>query len=131
MRVNWRLFRFVLAVFVVGLTTAPRGAESELSVRITSPLGRIGAFTNLRIVAQVHHADDARLQPIRFLVDGKLYKTDDDGPPYAVEWIDENPFEKRELSVEVEDGDGRIARDSVVLPAFDVVETADVSSVLL
>lgn len=131
MRVNWRLFRFVLAAFVVGLTTTPRGAESELSVRITSPLGRIGAFTNLRIVAQVHHAAEATLQPIRFLVDGKLYKTDDDGPPYAVEWIDENPFEKRELTVEVEDSEGRIARDSVMLPAFDVVETADVSSVLL
>ncbi len=125
-----RLLQFVVTVFLVGLATTPRGAEPELSVRITSPLGRIGAFTNLRIVAQVQ-GTDATLQPIRFYVDSKLYKTDEDGPPYAVEWIDENPFERRELSVEVEDGAGRVARDSVVLPAFDVVETADVSSVLL
>jgi VWFA-related protein len=129
-RVNGRLFRFVFAAVVVALTSTPRGAESGLTVRITSPLGRIGAFTNLRIVAQVHNVE-AALQPIRFFVDGKLYKTDEDGPPYAVEWVDENPFERRELSVEVEDSAGRIARDSVVLPAFDVVETADVSSVLL
>ena len=130
MRVDRRLVRFVSAVFLVGLAIAPRGAESEFAVRITSPLGRIGAFTNLRIVVQVQDMDST-LKPIRFFVDGKLYKTDDDGPPYAVEWIDENPFERRELAVEVEDSEGRIARDSVVLSPFDVVETADVSSVLL
>jgi len=121
---------FVVACLTLLCTAAPRGDDTRLlAVHITSPLGRIGTFTNLRIVAQVQST--ATLRPIRFYVDGQLYKTDEDGPPYAVEWIDENPFERRELSVEVEDDNGRTARDSVVLPPFDVVETADVSSVLL
>ena len=48
----------------------------------------------------------ATLDPVRFYVDGTLFKTDDDGPPYAVEWTDENPFERRELAVEVDDSEG-------------------------
>lgn len=121
---------FVAACVTLLCTAAPRGDDSGvLAVHITSPLGRIGTFTNMRIVAQVQST--VTLKPIRFYVDGRLYKTDEDGPPYAVEWIDENPFERRELSVEVEDNSGRTARDAVVLPPFDVVETADVSSVLL
>ena len=132
MLVDSRRLRVLMAAFfVVLIAAAPRSDDTPvLTVRITSPLGRIGAFTNLRIVAQVQ-GPVANLQPVRFLVDGKLYKIDEDGPPYAVEWIDENPFERRELTVEVEEATGRIVRDSVVLPPFDVVETADVSSVLL
>ena len=54
-----------------------------------------------------------------------------DGPPYAVEWIDENPFERRELSVEVEDNLGNKGRDKVVLEAFEIIEVSEVASVLL
>ena len=62
------------------------------------------------------------LGPVRFYVDGTLFKTDEDGPPYAVEWLDENPFERRELAVEVEDVAGNKGRDKVVLEAFEITE---------
>ena len=48
-----------------------------------------------------------------------------------MEWTDENPFERRELAVEVEDSDGRKARDRVVLEAFEITEISEVASVLL
>ena len=102
-----------------------------LSVRITSPLGRTGGVGTVRIVAQIQRPSDATLAPVRFYVDGTLLKTDDDGPPYAVEWTDENPFERRELAVEVEDSDGRKGRDRVVLEAFEITEISEVASVLL
>ena len=54
-----------------------------------------------------------------------------DGPPYATEWVDENPFERREISVEVDDGLGHEARDKVVLQPFEVTEASEVASVLL
>ena len=73
----------------------------------------------------------ATLEPVRFYVDGTLFKTDDDGPPYAVEWMDENPFERRELAVEVDDSDGHKGRDKVVLEAFEMTEISEVASVLL
>jgi VWFA-related protein len=127
------LLRVLIAGALVWLAApSPRADDTPpLSVRITSPLGRIGAHTNMRVVAQVRAAAEVTLQPIRFYVDGALYKTDDDGPPYAIEWVDENPFERRELAVEVEDLSGRKARDVIVLEPFDVVEEAEVSSVLL
>ena len=54
-----------------------------------------------------------------------------DGPPYAAEWIDDNPFERREISVEVSDGAGNAASDKVVLEPFEVAEVSEVNSVLL
>ena len=123
-----------LSSIVLALVTAPAapGAASEgLSVRITSPLGRTGGVGTVRIVAQIQRPSDAALAPVRFYVDGTLLKTDDDGPPYAVEWTDENPFERRELAVEVEDSDGRKGRDRVVLEAFEITEISEVASVLL
>ena len=123
-----------LTSIVLAVVTAPvsPGASSEgLSVRITSPLGRTGGIGTVRIVAQIQRPSDATLAPVRFYVDGTLLKTDDDGPPYAVEWTDENPFERRELTVEVEDSDGRKGRDRVILEAFEITEISEVASVLL
>ncbi len=105
LRVSWGWLS-ALTVGVVALTAAPtasRGANTDLSVRITSPLGRTGGIGAVRIVAQIQQPSGATLNPVRFYVDGTLFKTDDDGPPYAVEWTDENPFERRELAVEVDD----------------------------
>jgi len=122
------------AAFAAGvwlLAAAPRAADSELPVHITSPLGRTGGIGAVRIVAQIQTPSNAVLGPVRFYVDGTLFKTDDDGPPYAVEWVDENPFERRELAVEVEDNVGHKGRDAVVLDAFEVTEIAEVASVLL
>jgi hypothetical protein len=72
--------RVLIAATLVWLVVpTPRADDTPpLSVRITSPLGRIGAHTNMRVVAQVRAATEVTLQPIRFYVDGALYKTDDD-----------------------------------------------------
>jgi VWFA-related protein len=116
-----------LLLFAAALRSAP----SDLHVRITSPLGRTGGIGTVRIVAQIQAPQGVVLGPVRFYVDGTLFKTDDDGPPYAVEWLDENPFERRELAVEVEDAAGRKGRDAVILEAFELVEVSEVASVLL
>ena len=132
MAAHSRLFRLTLvAVFAVALAGRPHGEEPPPSIRITSPLGRIGSLTNLRIVAQVVSAPGVVIEAVKFYVDGELYKTVTDGPPYAVEWVDENPFERRELAVDLTDHLGRTARDSLTLEPFEIVEIADVRSVLL
>jgi len=91
----------------------------------------MGTSGKVRIVAQIHAAPDATLKPIRFYVDGVLLGVDEDGPPYALEWLDENPYERREIAVEVEDDLGRVARDSVELKPFEIVEVTGASRVLL
>jgi VWFA-related protein len=105
-------------------------AESELSVRITSPLGRTGVTERIRIVAQVRHEPDLQLGPVRFFIDQKLLGEDVDGPPYAVEWTDENPFEPREIAVEVRAASA-VARDIVKLEPLEILEAAQVSSVVM
>jgi VWFA-related protein len=134
MRIGSRLVGFVfVALFVATASAAAPGDDdgTPLSVKLTSPLGRMGASTKMRMVAQVRVPPNTELQPIRFYVDGVLYKSDDDGPPYAVDWVDENPFERREITVEAEDTAGKIAADSVVLQPFEIVDAIDVTSVLL
>ena len=105
--------------------------KRDRPLRITSPLGRTGFSGKIRIVAQVRSDDRRPLGPVRFYVDQQLLQTDTDGPPYVVEWTDENPFERREIAVEATDALGRDARDRVILEPYDVVEEAQVTSVLL
>ena len=68
---------------------------------------------------------------VRFSVDGALLGTVTTGPPYAVEWTDDNPFQRREIIVEAEDTEGDIGRDTVVLEPFVVTELAEITSVLV
>ena len=120
-----------LAVSMAMAAAAPLAADSAApTVRITSPLGRTGGAGAIRIVAQVAAAHSP-VQSVTFFVNRKAVGEDHEGPVYAVEWTDENPFEPTEIAAEVVDTDGHAARDVVVLPAFDFVETAQVSSVLL
>ena len=129
-----RLLRFaVLATSVLAASAGVAAAEdaAALSVRITSPLGRIGTPSKVRIVAQVRGSLDVALRPVQFYIDDALFKLDEDGPPYAVEWVDENPFERRTIKVRVADDAGRAATDSIVLEPFELLEAAQVSSVLL
>ncbi|MEO7273154.1 MAG: VWA domain-containing protein [Vicinamibacterales bacterium] len=124
---------FVLtAALALGVVAHP-GARQDpaLSVKITSPLGRTGLPGTVRIVAQVRHPQNAPPGQVRFYVDQQLLGTVTDGPPYATEWVDENPFERREISVEVLDRLGHEARDTVVLEPFEIAEAAEVNSVLL
>src|SRR5688572_29596700 len=120
----------LLAQAAFASTSAAPGL-SPLSVRITSPLGRSGVPGSIRIVAQVRSEDGGEVGPVKFFVDGQLLQTDTDGAPYVVEWTDENPFERREIAVAVSDALGGEVRDSIVLEPFDIVEEAQVTSVLV
>jgi len=100
-------------------------------VRITSPLGRIGASGTVRIVAQVESTETKVIPKVSFFVDDKLIAVDEDGPPYAVDWIDENQLEQRKISVEATDPAGHTAKDSILLNAYEVAEATGVSSVLV
>lgn len=115
---------------VVPAAGLARGADAP-SVRITSPLGRTGLPGAIRIVAQVKPADGQKVQAVRFSVDGELLGTLGGDPPFAVEWADKNPFERREIVVEAEDDDGKVGRDTVVLEPIEVRENTEVTSVLV
>ena len=106
-------------------------AAGDVTVTITSPVGRIGTPGRIRIVAQVQAADGAAIRTVRFLVDSNLVGTDDDGPPYHVEWVDDNPFERREIVAEATDDRGRLGRHVVELKPFEIVEVTGVTSVLV
>src|SRR5918993_4441460 len=123
------LVSLVLQAGFAPASSAPIAAAP--TVRITSPLGRSGMSGSIRIVAQIQPQPDVALGPVQFFVDGKLLQTDLDGAPYAVEWTDENPFERREIMVAVSDALGREIRDTIVLEPFDIVEEAQVTSVLV
>lgn len=107
------------------------GAPSQVSVRITSPLGRTGLGGRVRIVAQIAIPPGIVLSPVGFFVDGVRVGTVDAGPPYAVDWADENPLERREIVVIAADSAGRTVRDSVVLPPFEVTDQTEVTGILL
>ena len=105
--------------------------RAPLSIKITSPLGRTGISGPIRIVARVTGDPKLSISPVQFYVDGKLIGEDKDGQPFAVEWVDENPFEVREIAVAVQDSLGEVARDSILLRPLDVTESTSVASVLL
>ncbi len=123
----------VLAVLAgAGPGALPADADAPpLSVRITSPLGRTGVAGAVRIVARVEHQADVPVQNVRFFVNKTLVGEDGEGPVFAVEWVDDNPFVPTDIEVEAMDAQGRTARDAVSLTAFEFVETAEVLSVLL
>ena len=120
----------VCALALLQARTPAAGPEA-LSVRITSPLGRLGVPGTVRIVAQIKADPEAVLSPVQFYVDGQLLSSVASGPPYAVEWVDENPFEPREIAVAVADSLGNTARDRVELKPLELVEVTDVARVLI
>jgi VWFA-related protein len=125
-----------VACLIATLAMAPlgirlRAEEPPPSIRITSPLGRTGVASKVRIVAQVHAAPNDQLSAVSFYVDGKLVGTADPGPYTAVDWVDVNPFEKREIVVQAADAAGKVIRDIVQLPAFQVADKTEVTSILL
>ncbi len=111
---------------------APLALSAQTTgVRITSPLGRTGVPGVIRVVAQVQTDADRGVVPVHFFVDGVVIGDDLDGPPYVVEWEDQNPYEAREIRVDVEDGRGGVVSDTVRLPALEIIEETSVSSVLI
>jgi VWFA-related protein len=130
-RTDWvALVLLVATVTGIGGQGAPAQAP-PLSVQITSPVGRTGMTGPVRIVARILHEVGTKLSPVQFYVDGTLVGVDRDGPPYAVEWTDTNPFERREIVAQVGDAAGREARGTMVLEPLQVIERAFVSSVIV
>jgi len=132
-----RLAAVVTILLGMAAVGAPwRGADDVPVVRITSPVGRTGAAPLLRIVAQIQWPAAPRLgepprRVVRFFVDGQLVGSVDSGPPYAIPWADDNPFEAREIVVEAQEESGLAVRDTVRLPAFEVSERTDISSIVV
>jgi Ca-activated chloride channel family protein len=128
--------RSCLLAALVAVALLPRGAAAHeeplpLSVRITSPQGRTGEPGTVRIVAQIRAAADSVVQPVQFFVDGALLATVSNGPPYATEWIDADPFSPTEIAVSVSDNLGNTARDTVLLKPFELTDATEVTRVLL
>jgi hypothetical protein len=128
----------LLAVLTVSLVHGQDNSATPSAMptlRITSPMGRTGAPATVRIVAQVQWPAEGggHVRPLhfRFLVDGAVVGTVDSGPPYAVTWLDENPFESREIVVEAEDDGGNVIRDKVTLPAYEIADETEVASILV
>src|ERR1700757_2413396 len=86
------------------------GNQDASSIKITSPLGRTGLVTKVRIVAQVHVPQGGSISAVSFFVDGMLVGTVESGPPYAVDWVDDNPFERREIVAQAADAAGKVLR---------------------
>jgi len=130
-----RLLIFLWAMLVTSVgAQSPEVQQAAHTVRLTSPLGRTGETAEVRIVAQVQRPVRTTPAPtpikVRFYVDNALVGTVE-AAPYAVPWVDENPFEPREIRVEAEDAAGVIARDAVTLPAFEITEQTEVGRVLV
>ena len=121
-------------VFLVAIAAATLvsqvAAQPKTSVRVTSPLGRTGLSGPIRIVAQVVTPAPDGMVPVRFFVDNVLLGQDVDGAPYFVEWIDENPYEAREIRAEVDD-DATVVSDKVTLEPLELIEETQVASVLV
>ena len=106
-------------------------APSPLVVRITSPLGRTGATGAVRIVAQVTPAgqDEVTRGPVlrgRRACSARSHE----GPPWGIDWTDENPFEQaRDPRRSRSTAPATPRRDSVTLKPLEIVEHAEVSSV--
>ena len=115
---------------LTGLSAQPQ-APTGSTLTITSPQGRTGAVMRVRIVAQVALAPGTTLSPVAFYVDGTLVGTVNNGPPFAVEWVDDNPFERREITVQAADSTGATLKDTVILPPYEVIEKSQVTGVLV
>ena len=115
----------------VSAATGAAPGPIPVSVRITSPLGRLGLPGTIRIVAQVVHPPDVPVGPVRFYVNDALVGNDAEGPTYAVDWTDANPFEATRIRVEMTDPAGSVVSDSIDLAPFEIVENTGVSRVLL
>src|SRR5687768_12126819 len=108
----------------------PAGPPPPLTIRITSPLGRTGVAGTVRIVAQVGTTSDGPAPSVRFLVDGKLLQTLT-APPYAIDWVDDDPLVEREIVVEASDARSHTAKDAITLKPFTVTDESEVTSVVV
>ncbi len=119
-------------VWVTGASSALVYAQGAgLAVRLTSPQGRLNSTGPIRIVAQATPAQGTTVAKVTFWVNDVAVGEDAEGPIYAVEWMDANPFETVSIRVEAVDAAGAVAEDRVTLPAMDITDETTVASVLL
>jgi Ca-activated chloride channel homolog len=123
----------VAAIVVVAASVATgakdRDSSAPPTIKITSPLGRSGLPGTIRIVARIDAPGSATGISVAFAIDGKPLSTDSDGAPYEAAWVDDNPFETREITAEATIAEGVTIRDAVTLKPLEITEAADVSSV--
>lgn len=122
--------RLGTALAAICCTTIALAQPGQTTIRLTSPLGRTGVPGVIRVVAQVQTPVEGGLVSVQFFVDDELIGKDEDGPPYAVEWTDENPYEARRIRATVAGSAGPVT-DEVTLPPLEILEEAAVSSVLV
>lgn len=118
------------AALVATLSVAPQ-AEAASALRITSPVGRTGLTGTIRIVVRVEGDQPTEPPKVEFYVDKMHLADDTDGPPYEALWNDDNPFERREISVRAELPSGEILTDMVTLDSLSVAEAVEVTSVAI
>lgn len=128
-------FSVIAIIWVALISTASRtglsAAVPESPIQITSPLGRIESAGPLRLVAQVRAEAAADVTTVRFYVDDALVGEDPEGPIYAVQWMDKNPFIPTTIRVEAVGTAGVLGTDTVKLPGLDIKDESEVASVLL
>jgi Ca-activated chloride channel homolog len=119
----------IAATMALSTAVRPDAREGDPAIQITSPLGRTNIPGTIRIVARVDGVSQGDPLRVQFYIDKLFLSADTDGPPYDALWSDDNPFEKRELTVEAELPTGRMIRDTMVLKPLEVEEAVDVTSV--
>ena len=113
-------FWIAIGIFIASIQPALRADDSDaLSVQITSPLGRTGIPGTIRIVARVRNPGEHPVL-VRFFVDDVMLGELSDGPPYALAWVDENPFETANIRVETYAGRAGSATDTVTLVPLEL-----------
>ncbi len=130
-RFGWGILLPLIVIQSGGFARAAAEPEDALSIEITSPLGRTGIPGTIRIVARIRPPEDATVMLARFLVDGATVGEVTNGPPYAVAWVDDNPFDTVRIRVDAYDTTGAHAYDSVTLEPLELVDEAEVASVRL
>ena len=119
------------AALVAATLAISAPAEAAATLKITSPIGRTGLSGTIRIVVRLEGDQPVEPPRVEFYID-KLHLADDvDGAPYEALWNDENPFERREISVRAELPGGVVLTDSVTLDALSVTEAVEVTSVVI
>ena len=120
-----------LVATTVAVPAASLADHAAPELRITSPLGRTGLPGTIRIVARLDNLDPHKPVAVQFFVDGQLLASDTNGPPFDAHWIDENPFERRELTARAEVAGDAPLSDTVVLEPLELTDVAEITSVLV
>jgi VWFA-related protein len=126
---SWRRLAALATACLAATLLFAAPADAASALRITSPVGRTGLTGTIRIVVRLDGDQPAEPPKVEFYVDKMHLSDDTDGPPYEALWNDDNPFERREISVRAELPSGEVLTDSVTLDSLSVAEAVEVTSV--